>query len=132
MPDRVAEIEAEVAARQHEINLPPLERAKGHAVSRRAVDTICLRTGDPRRAERERPAGGDRVAHRGLLDVGRHYPNGAERGCHFRQRRYARAVDAIVVTDQNPHAMTVCKGAATSLHLNAEGCGFASTGTRRQ
>ena len=53
----------------------------------------------------ERAAGGDRVAHRRLLDVRRHYPDRAKLGGDLGQRRNTRAVDAIVVAHQDSHAL---------------------------
>ena len=72
------------------------------------------------------------VTHRRLLDVGRDYPDRAELGRHLGQRRNTRAVDAIVVADQDSHAVDRVQSRGHVLALTDARCGSASTGTTRR
>ena len=51
----------------------------------------------------QRPRVRDRMAHRRLLHIGRHDPDAAEFQRGLRERRNARAVNPIIVDDQNFH-----------------------------
>src|SRR5262245_36391146 len=113
MPNRVAEIQPEVEPRQHYVYLLPMIDTDRHAVGWRPVDAIGSEIADVRRSIRQRTRCGDGVSHRGLLDVGRDYANGAELRRHLGQHRDSRTVNAVVVRNEDPHGYTAsCKRSA--------------------
>src|SRR5687768_6705929 len=78
-------------------------RAERHAIRRRAIDAKGVSPREWGAPVRHWTAGGDRVAHRRLFDVGRHYPDRTILRGHLGQRSYTRAINAVVVAHQNSH-----------------------------
>src|SRR5206468_3378393 len=106
-PDRVAEVGAEVDAREHEIDALPVVRTEGDTVGGRSVDSIRLEIADSRLLAGEGPARRDRVTHGRLLHVRCHDPHVPKvRGC-FCQGDNAWAIDAIVIRNQYSHLATL-------------------------
>src|SRR5215469_8860892 len=81
--------------------------ADGDAVRRRPVDAKRVEAADPGPAVMERPRGGERERHRGLLDVGRDEADLAEAGGDGGERGKAGAVDAVVVRHEDAHGVAV-------------------------
>ena len=81
---------------------PPMH-AERNAIGRRAVHAIRFEAVDVNAFIAQRSRCSDRVAHRGLLDIRRHYAHLSETLCCFRQCHDPRTVNTVVVGNQNPH-----------------------------
>src|SRR5262249_26228826 len=93
-----------VDAGENDVDLLPHERAERDAVGRRAVDAEGVDSvEDVRRPGTYRPGGRDRLARGGLLDVGSDYPHLAECARGLREDGDSRAVDTVIVDDEDPH-----------------------------
>src|SRR5688572_30398496 len=108
MPHRAAEICAEVDPGQNDFDVVPVVYTKGHAIGRRAIHAIrlvlALEAGDGSPAVRQRTRGRDGMAHRRLLDIGRHNAHIPKTRGNIRKCGEAGAIDAIVVGNQDSHA----------------------------
>src|SRR5207302_11008066 len=86
--------------------MAPSMSTKRDTIRRGAVDAVGLEIAHPNPLVAQRPRRSDRVTHRGLLDIRRDDAHLAEARRNFRQRRDARAVNAVVIRNQNSHLHT--------------------------
>ncbi len=116
VPDRIAEIEADVQAGQNDIHVFPVIHADSDAVCRRPVDSECRERTDGGGPVRQRSRCRDRRARRRALYVGRDDADLAEFGGHLGQRTNAWAIYAVVVGNEDSHGGPRCKGTASFLN----------------
>ena len=107
MPDGVAQVQAEIEAREHRVHAFPLVQAERDAVGRRAVDAPGRKVADACRPVAQWMRRGDRMPGRRALDVGRHDAHLAEFRRRLGQRRQPRAMNAVVVGDEQAHELSL-------------------------
>jgi len=105
VPDGIAEVQADIDSGEYDIHLLPQRGTQHDAIAGRAVDAVRLQPGRGQLGAlvAQRPRRGDRGACRRHLDVGRHDSHLPESGSYLRQSGYARAIDAVVVRDEDAH-----------------------------
>ena len=103
VPDGVAEVRADIDAREHDVDLLPQRGAEHDAVARGSVHPVRFDLGQGRALVAERPRGRNGVAGRGHFDVRGDHPDLAKAGSHLRQGGYAGAIDAVVIRDEDAH-----------------------------
>lgn len=81
--------------------MAPAVHAQRNAIGRRAIDTICVEAVELNSFQAQRPRRRDRMTGRRLFHIGRDDAHFSEPLCCFRQRCDSRAVNAVVVRDQN-------------------------------
>jgi hypothetical protein len=114
VPQRVAQVGAEVDPGQDEVHALPVMGTEGHAIGGRAVDAVRFDAiDDPRGAVGQRLGRRDGMAGRRLLDVGCHDPHIAELPRNLRQGGNARAVDTVVIRDEDAHGCLATRDAAS-------------------
>jgi hypothetical protein len=85
----------------------PAVRAEGDAICRRAVNAVRVEVGDVNAFKPQGSRRCDRMTHRGLLHVRRYDADVTETRCRFRQRRNARAVNSVIIGNQDSHFHTL-------------------------
>jgi hypothetical protein len=104
MPDAVADVRPQVDAGEHDVDVLPEKGAQCDAICRGSIDAVRIELAQLWRATvREWPRMGDRMTHRGLLDIRGHDPDLAKARRHLGERREPGTVDAIIVGNQNSH-----------------------------
>jgi diacylglycerol kinase (ATP) len=106
MPDSIAQVAADVDAREHDIDATPLMDAERHAIGRRTVHTVgiqAIRQGRGAIAERQRR--GDGVTGGRSLHVRGEDADVAKGDSRPREGGDPGAVDPVVVADQDAHVM---------------------------
>ena len=121
MPQRVAQVGADVHAGQHHVDVRVVEHAECNTVSRGAIYPIRFDSVGKRGAPvRQGAAGRDRVAGRRVLDVGRNDYDIAMLRCRSCKQRETRAENAVIVRDQEAH---LAPRLATLIHNPTAGDG---------
>src|SRR5438093_11473377 len=82
-------------------------RPQGDAIGRSAVYSISLKLAEMNPLISQRPRGSNRMTHGRLLDIRRHDAYFAKTRRDLRERNNARAVNTVVVRDQDSHLLII-------------------------
>ena len=101
MPAGVAQVYSQIDSGKNKVDPLPVMHPEGDAIRWRAVHPISFKGGDRCAPITQRSRGSDRMAHRRLLDV-RCYDSHLAKMCRgFRESENSRAVDSVVVRNEN-------------------------------
>ena len=83
----------------------PMMGSEGNAISWRTIHAIGLEVSQANFFIAEGPRRSNSVAHRRLLHVGRDNTHFAKTRCDFRQGDNTRAINAVIVRNQDSHVL---------------------------
>src|SRR4029077_5519312 len=103
MPDRVAEVQAQVDPGKNKIDMAPTMHAECDAICRCTVYAIRVELAAMHTLKSQGARRGNGMTHRGLLDIGRNNAHVTKTCRCFRQGYNARAVNTVIVRAQDSH-----------------------------